>query len=176
MNQGIETKLLGEKLTEKYGPKNVFYDHGNSKNENVCECKAIMDKETSTLTHLADVDIVILNRNNNTVDTIIEIEEDKNTAPKKLLGDLFAICLADNISISQNTFQITKDTKVIIGVKVDSKGQKKEKFGTKIPNHIREKHKKVGNIPTENLTIITYRNIKEMTNEISLDKSLWRTP
>lgn len=95
MAQGEVTRELGEGLEslENHELK-VFYDHGDSDNPHVCEPRLYFGSY-----FLAVADIVVLDRNK--VKVICEIEE-RGASPKKILGDIVGILLANEIRIKEN--------------------------------------------------------------------------
>lgn len=92
--QGEITKKFGEELVKILDEREfkVFYDHGNSQDKHVCEPRLYFRNS-----FLAVADIVILNHDNK-VKVICEIEE-KGATPKKIIGDIVDIFLADRIRI-----------------------------------------------------------------------------
>lgn len=99
MTLGEVTRKLGEELEslEKHELK-VFYDHGDSHNQHVCEPRLYFGDY-----FLAVVDIVVLDHNNR-VKAICEIE-DRGASPKKIFGDIVGIFLANEIRIKKNDIQ-----------------------------------------------------------------------
>lgn len=110
---GHRTSLFGQELAtllaEKRPDLRVFYDHGDASNPNVGKIYAHVGKGPSRATNLAEVDVMVVNEDNEIL-LLIEIEEEASLGPKKILGVLMAILLAESFSFSGQTFTASLDT------------------------------------------------------------------
>ncbi|GAB6283487.1 MAG: hypothetical protein STSR0008_22600 [Ignavibacterium sp.] len=129
--QGLNTKAIGEQLIsnlnanqKKYGGINVFYDHGNSSKPEVCQPTTYMGRRYGRDATLSGVDIVVTK--DKKVILAIEIEE-STVPPKKVIGDVFGIIIADRIRIKGKPYPI-KNTTIIIAIADDSKGKRPAKY------------------------------------------------
>jgi hypothetical protein len=136
IKHGIETGIFGNWLTAYlndtpgFSTHQVFYDHGDKKvNANVVATKGFWGEKVSNLNRLADVDIVIADANSNIL-LLIEIEE-RNSSPKKLLGDVLALLICNRFAVRLNNEQlylhVTVDTRLIVAGVVPSIGQRLKK-------------------------------------------------
>ena len=127
---GIDTAKFGKWLTQYFseaplaGRYWVFYDHGDSSDPSVAVPKAFVGTEVKNRNRLADVDLMIAGKSE--VEVLIELEE-RESPPKKILGDVLAILLADRIAVrlqTQRYFDITSNTRLVIAGLAPSKGDR----------------------------------------------------
>lgn len=142
MKPGGETGAFGEEITKKYGQENIiYYDHGDkNKNKNVFACKGFYGTSVGNDNRLADIDLFIADSDGN-AKVLIEIEE-RASSPKKIIGNIFSIAMCNQVGIAINkkkstNFQITKETYLVIGGVIPTKGNRKYK----IENIIKERIK-----------------------------------
>jgi len=126
--QGKMTREIGDCLRDKVADTHpdvaVFYDHGQSGNRNVCQPTTYMGRRYGTDATLSGVDIVAVK--NKKVIVVVEIEE-SGVRPKKVLGDVFGVVLADSMRIKGNRYLIDGAT-IVIAVLHDAKGKKGAKY------------------------------------------------
>jgi len=115
---GKYTRLLGERLKEKLEGKDyeVFYDHGDQKHRIVAYFNDYSRKNL-----LSFVDIAITKGEE--VKVLCEIEETSSN-PKKILGDLVSIMLAEKIRYAGLEYSISSPH-VILGLYAKEKGVKR---------------------------------------------------
>lgn len=136
MSNGKITAMIGAALTEGLAPDyKVYYDHGKtSTSQNVKGCLALVSREPSNATRIADVDIAICRKgaSGSLVDAILEIEE-SSFSPKTILGDISAMMLTKSIAIklgdgSHELYTVDEFTaKYVFGV-VRQKGSKRQQI------------------------------------------------
>jgi hypothetical protein len=135
--QGVETGKFGGWLTDyiESSPKHlgfkVFFDHGNqNRYPNVLAPKAFFGDTVSNSNRLADLDIVVL-RPDGVADLIIEIEE-RPCSPKKILGDVLALMLCNQIAVrvdgEQDYFRLSPETTLIVAGVQPGGGQRLKKI------------------------------------------------
>jgi hypothetical protein len=123
MNQGGFTGELGKKIREKYSDWSdvqVFYDHLNTKDEFTCS-PTVFWGELNSRTRLGQLDIVVLV--DGKVRIVCEIEETVSP-PKKIIGDVYGVVLADSIRIKGKEYPIG-DVDFLFAVKLDDSPVKK---------------------------------------------------
>jgi len=125
--QGKITRKLGEELVEYYGNGEfkVFYDHGDYHDNHVCEPRLYFTRDKGKDYFLAVVDIAILSSDGSKVEVICELEE-RGATPKKIIGDMIDIFLADKIKIKKHNSKYKdgldiKDCSFILGIVETSK-------------------------------------------------------
>lgn len=119
-------KSLSSILQQKgYEHIKVFYDHGCNDDPNCCRPTTYFD-DYSTATTLAQIDLAIVDVTSGNVSVICEIEEE-GASPKKILGDIFSILLAENVMIKRKKYQLN-NFHYILGVRVPGKGLSSEKI------------------------------------------------
>ncbi len=128
---GFNTKLVAEGLKDKLdaGPLRfkgikLFYDHGSSSKAEVCQPTAYMGRRYGRDATLAAVDIVVTKGKE--VLLAIEIEESV-VRPKTVLGDIFAIAIAERMRIQGKPYSI-KDTTIVVALAEEGKGKKSDKY------------------------------------------------
>ncbi len=117
---GERTGEFGLWLTEILQDSNqyqVYYDHGDSEvHDNVAVIKAFLGETVTRENKLADVDVMVANRDNEIL-LLIEIEESP-LSPKTLLGDIFASLFSTNFAVrvdgKQTNFSVTDRTRLLV--------------------------------------------------------------
>ena len=109
----------------------VFYDHGEKEdNPNVVAIKGFYGHQVSNKNRLADIDVMVVN-NDKEVKLLIEIEESK-MSPKKLLGDVFAILMCNQVSVTienkRKDFCLSSNSHLIVAGIVSSRGRGQDKI------------------------------------------------
>jgi len=131
---GEQTGMFGRWLTQyledtpMYRQYLLYYDHGCKQSEpNVVVIKGFWGESVTNKNRLADVDLIVANPNKEAM-LLIEIEE-RESSPKKILGDVFAILMCNHFAVRQNNvqhyFNITPETKLIVAGIVPTKVHKK---------------------------------------------------
>jgi hypothetical protein len=117
---GEITGQFGEWLTKHLNgqPYQVFYDHGDQQSSaNVAKVKGFVGDEVTRQTQIAQIDVMVANRKKKEAVLLIELEESDFT-PKRILGDIFAILVCNNLAVltnhKQNYFKITPETSLIV--------------------------------------------------------------
>jgi len=154
MEYGKFTRELGLKLYKKYLNSSyaVYYDPHIKKRidePNACEPTPFFD-ECSEATTLSISDIVIVNKNNNLVELIVEIEE-SGSVPKKMIGDIGNIILSEKMRINRKNYNYG-NVKFIFGVNGNIKGDSEKKIEN-IKQKLLQINKKTGNKNIEILPI-----------------------
>ena len=140
MEHGKYTKRLGKTLIRilEGSPRiKVFYDHGGKDDPNTCKPTPYF-REYSRASTLANIDIAIVNENDSKVNVLCEIEEEGGT-PKKIIGDVCGVFLAEGIMIKNADYSFDK-LHFIFGIKVKEKGKSAEKakeLENRIPKMVR---------------------------------------
>lgn len=127
MEHGKYTKRLGKTLIRilEGSPRiKVFYDHGGKDDPNTCKPTPYFGGYSRAST-LANIDIAIVNENDGKVKVLCEIEEEGGT-PKKIIGDVCGVFLAEGIMIKNADYSFDK-LHFIFGIKVKEKGKSAEK-------------------------------------------------
>lgn len=124
MKNGKYTAKFGEELTkglESHPNFQVYYDHGDSSKPNVGQITPYFrDKPYNKSTTLSNVDILITHKTNNIEKAIILIEiEETDSEPKKILGDIFNIFLAESVCFQREDFPLDQ-INLIVGTVVGS--------------------------------------------------------
>lgn len=155
--QGVNTKAIAEQLKHKLGGEqerfrciNVFYDHGDSSKPGVGRPTTYMGRRYGRDATLSAVDIVIAKRKN--VILAIEIEEGI-VNPKKVIGDVFGIALADRIRIKGKPYSI-KNATTIIAIVDDGKGKRSAKY-FRLERHLDRYFKAISSKTLKKVRIIT---------------------
>lgn len=126
MADGDYTGKLGKELSEFFEHNNldftVYYDHGDPSEDNVCVITPFFG-EFSRDNSLANTDIAIIDNKTNKLVLLSEVEE-SSTPPKKVIGDILSVFLADKVRIrnkaqDKEEFYPIEDINFIIGIKVD---------------------------------------------------------
>jgi hypothetical protein len=145
MDYGLYTREMGYRLYKKYEntPHMVFCAHGKDKEKEPYYCHPTpFFGKYSRATTLSFVDIIVINRNNNQIELIAEIEENA-AEPKKVIGDIVNIILSEKVRIREKDYKYG-DMVFILGVKSNPKGSTKEK--TKLLcKKLAEVNEKIGN-------------------------------
>lgn len=128
---GLNTRKIAEKLTSKiaadpkrYNGIDIFYDHGDSRTQGVCQPTTYMGRRYGADATLSGVDIVVTK--NKMAILVIEVEE-STVRPKVIIGDVFGIVLADRIMIQEESYSL-KNATIIVAVAEEGKGKKSAKY------------------------------------------------
>jgi hypothetical protein len=165
--QGVLTGEFGEwlsTLTKDSTSYSVYYDHGDKDaHRNVVATKGFVGEFVRNFNRLADIDILIVNKDNR-IEMIIEIEE-RASNPKKILGDVFSILLCDRFAVRQDGKQmyygVHNGTKLIIAGVVPDKGNRLRKINEVISPRIKKFNSPFNGIKPENVDLIFSGNIRE---------------
>lgn len=129
MDHGAYTGELGYQLYKKYIDTNymVYYDHPrkDQNDEPNCSHPIPFFDECSNATKLSYVDIAVVNKERDSIELIVEIEE-SGAEPKKVIGDVVNIVLSDQMRIKGKDYNYGKLT-FILGVNVNPRGGSEEK-------------------------------------------------
>lgn len=131
MTQGQLTQAIAQKLKRKleenqdrYSGIEVFHDHGNSTDPNVCEPTAYMGRRYGADATLSSIDIVLVK--DKKVILAVEVEESM-VRPKVVLGDVFAVVLADRIRILDRSYPVD-NALLVIALTASTRGKRVEKY------------------------------------------------
>jgi|GEM_PF-1025465 hypothetical protein len=115
---GKYTQILGERLKERLEKDGyeVFYDHGDQKHRIVAYFK-----DYSRRYFLSFIDIAVVR--NEEVKVLCEIEETSSN-PKKVLGDLISILLAEKLRYGSLEYYVISPY-VVLGLYAKEKGVKR---------------------------------------------------
>lgn len=116
-------RILTNTLKEKVGVAvKVFYDHGRRAETNVCKPTSYFD-ECSRVSTLSHIDIAILGANEREI-FLCEIEEE-GASPKKIIGDVIALLLAEGIRIKNRDYLLKNFNKIyfFLGIKAEEKSK-----------------------------------------------------
>ncbi len=117
-NQGIHTQLLGKELAGIIpADYEVFYDHGELEGRIVAYYGRL-----SRITQLSFVDIAVVSKIRREVAILCEVEE-RIPTPKKILGDLVSLLLAEKIRYKNLDYAV-RAPYLIFGFKVKERGRK----------------------------------------------------
>ena len=133
MKSGIETGKFGRWLADEVAKSSryqgclVYYDHGNpGEDPRVAAIKGFYGETVTNENRLADVDVIIA-RPDGELMAVIEIEE-RPIAPKKLLGDIFAILMCNRFAVKeggrQQYFEVGEESELVVAGMVPSKGKR----------------------------------------------------
>jgi hypothetical protein len=131
MKHGQYTARLGKILTRSLREKvdvdaEVFYDHGDKSEPNVCQPTPYFEKYCAATT-LANIDLVIISQNNKEI-MLCEIEEE-GANPKKIIGDVVALFLAEGIRIKNEDYRLDDFDQIhlILGIVIKRRGKAEDK-------------------------------------------------
>ncbi|MDQ4077463.1 MAG: hypothetical protein M3220_14600, partial [Chloroflexota bacterium] len=119
---------LGDLLTSKQREEQTifYYDHGNQEADpHVAAIKGFVGQTVSNRNRLADIDVMLASPAGK-VQLLIEIEE-RPMSPKKLLGDLLALLLCNQVAVHKHYFRITPHTHLVIAGYFPAGGQGRAK-------------------------------------------------
>lgn len=138
--QGIRTAKIAEKLKSKldadpvkYAGIDLYYDHGDSDNKEVCQPTAYMGRRYGSDATLGGADIVLVKKGR--VFCAIEVEESQ-TRPKAILGDIFSVVLSEKIRILGKSYPI-RDAVLIVAMIVPVKGNQGNKY-LRLERHVKK--------------------------------------
>jgi len=158
--RGKRTGAFGRWLTqhlEKIPQYRVYYAHGDKQSEsNVVRIQGFFGDSVANYNRLADVDVMVAGPNEDAV-VLIEIEESENL-PKKIFGDVFAICACNRFAVKQDDeqhyFKINLETKLIIAGAAPAKGQKLKQINEVIPPRLQQFTSPDDSINLQNVSLI----------------------
>lgn len=127
----LKQKLIDE--TNKFEGINLFYDHGDSSDPEVCAPTTYMGRRYGDDATLSNVDIILTKGNE--VILAVEIEE-SSVSPKKVIGDIFGIAIADSIMIQEKPYSL-KDVTVIVAYLDEEKGKQSNKY-QRLEEHLKK--------------------------------------
>lgn len=139
------TKKLGKRLTEILEKRSdwpqVYYDHGDSFEKNVCE-PTLYGEDLK----LAIADIAIVDKKARNVKVLCEIEagEKGKTNATKIGGHMVVFLLAEKIRIMNVDYNVDDETILLIGLKSAEKTEKlKELINNSVIPELRGKVEKI---------------------------------
>lgn len=145
MGRGKHTAELGRRVRKcVVASKNkdlvIFFDHGRRG-----ESRKIVPffGKYGTATTLANVDLAVVNKRTKQIIVACEIEESE-AKPKKIIGDVFNLYLAEKVRISKDDYDINSAS-ILVGVKAGARGKCKDKLAVlegKIPQATMEENRK----------------------------------
>ena len=96
----------------------VYHDHRSKlEDPTLATIKGFWGHAVSNRNRLTDVDVIVVNKENNEVVLLIEVEESE-MSPKKLLGDIFAAILCDHFAVrigdKNRNFAVAPTTRLIV--------------------------------------------------------------
>ncbi len=128
---GANTIKIAEKLIEqlkkdskRYKDVKVYYDHGSSKNDNVCAPTVNIGRRYGNDATLGAADIVVVRGSR--VIIAVEIEE-SGVSPKRIIGDIFSLVLGDRIKIKGKQYS-KEDLTVIVALPLKDTGKSEKKY------------------------------------------------
>lgn len=129
MNHGFYTGKIGKHLSDDHADSihQVFYDHGEDPKTEPYYCKPtpFFGKYSRDST-LSCVDIAVVNQDTKSVELIAEIEE-SGQEPKKIIGDIVNLFLADRIRVKGKDYWLG-DVVLVLGVRIESRGKARAKI------------------------------------------------
>lgn len=138
MDHGQRTRQIAERLREnlrsdpvRYSDVQLFYDHGDSSNAEVCQPTSYMGRRYGADGTLSGLDIVLVHKGR--VFLLVEVEESQ-VRPKTILGDVFGVVLAERVSIRGRSYPIG-DATMIVAITVSGGGRRAEKY-TRLERHL----------------------------------------
>jgi hypothetical protein len=123
---GAKTRLIGEKLVKNLSQSDylVFFDHGDSASENVCQPTSYMGRRYGSDATLSGIDIAIVHGGK--VIVLAEVEESA-VRPKTVLGDIFGAVVADRIRIKGKSYSLEEAT-LVVSLVTEEKGKRGTKY------------------------------------------------
>lgn len=162
MIRGPKTESLAKKLEEQIQDYEVYHDHGESG-----ERLTVYFGGLASSSRVSYVDIVIVDPKTREVTLMCEVEE-REKAPKGVLGDLFSFLLAEKVRIMGTDYHIN-DTFFVIGLKIKERGKKavqvkkiKEKLSEVIKPEIGDRIEIITAGELDELVDVLRREILEM--------------
>lgn len=128
MNHGFYTGRMGKRLSDDHADSihQVFYDHGKDPKTEPYLCKPTpFFSECSRASTLSCVDIAVVNQDAKSVELIAEIEESGHE-PKKIIGDIVNLFLADRIRVKKKDYWLG-DVVFVLGLKIQARGKARAK-------------------------------------------------
>jgi hypothetical protein len=171
MQQGRETARFGESLVEEFDrpPLSVYFDHGDRQRlNNVAASKAFYGGTVHNINRLADVDIMIADKNTGNAIVIVEIEE-RDCSPKKIIGDVFAVALANKIAVGRkpkNNYTISSETRLIIVGVLPKDGARRVKVETVIQDRLRSFHRDEPGLNLQKVSLIFRDKLEDALAEV----------
>jgi hypothetical protein len=133
MASGVETGKFGVWLcdylrnVDKPNDYKVFWDHGDKGSDlGVAAIKGFYGDSVANVNRLADIDVLVADGQRRAL-LLIEIEE-RQSSPKKIIGDVFAIAMCNRIEVKQSgapiMFDVTPETILIVAGIANGRGGK----------------------------------------------------
>lgn len=133
MANGFETGKFGIWLCEylrgldQPNDYKVFWDHGDKGSDSgAAAIKGFYGDTVASLNRLADIDILVADGQGHAL-LLIEIEE-RQSSPKKIIGDVFAVAMCNRIEVKQKgvstTFNVTPESVLIVAGIANGRGTK----------------------------------------------------
>jgi len=122
MSHGKITAQVGRELSDKLRDQglDVLFDHGGKVDPvdyQVGKISAWFGDEYSANSHLAHLDIAVVERGSDRALALIEIEE-SSTTPKVIIGDIFATLLCDYVSFrEERKLEVGAHTSLLVLIK-----------------------------------------------------------
>ena len=172
--QGQETDVLGQWLTGYVRQSaalrgyQVFYDHGDSRETNVVASKGFFGTEVNNLNRLTDVDVMVVSPNQRVL-LLIEVEE-RDSSPKKILGDALAIMMCNRFAVRQNGrqryFEVANTSRLIVSGVMPDEGNRLEKVDQVIAPRFRQLPGFSGGINPRNIDFVFKPTIAETVAQL----------
>ncbi len=129
MSDKPHTGGMGKRLYEKYAGTvhQVYYDHGTSpkKEPNYCRPTPFFGDKASAASTLSAVDLLVVNAESSRVELIAEIEENAHE-PKKIIGDIVNLMLADQVRVKGKDYPFGNRV-LVLGIQANPRGQTRAK-------------------------------------------------
>lgn len=180
MDHGVYTGEMGRRLYDKYAKSihQIYYDHGKdqSKEPHFCQPTPFFD-ECSSATTLSHVDVVVLNQpsestapnpgneQNQTIELAAEIEESGHE-PKKIIGDVVNLLMADAVRINGKDYPFG-ELVLVLGIRVDENGSGKDKVEA-LARKLMEMNEKLGKRKTRIVTVF-HGNVERLVEEVAAE-------
>ena len=152
----------------------VYYDHGDkAQDPNVATIKGFFGQQVTRRNRLADLDVMIVDNDRDEVVLLIEIEETESP-PKKLLGDVFAMLMCNQIAVKieteQRYFSLSPQTQLIVAGTVSSRGAGREKIRNTIAPRLQQFDVPSDSIQIDQIKFVfgedVFEVIEELKNEV----------
>lgn len=123
---GRYTAELGRRLYARYRDTRhaVYYDHGRPADPHVCQPTPFFARPSAATT-LSYVDLAIVDEANGRVELLVEIEE-SGAEPKKIVGDVVNLALADGLRIQGRDYPL-REIPLLLGLRTPPAGRRAAK-------------------------------------------------
>jgi hypothetical protein len=146
----------------------TYNDHGEAGLDHVAAAKGFFGAAVKNANRLADIDILVASPDK-VARLLIEIEE-RPTPPKKLLGDVMAILLCNQVAVhaqsGQQTFKITPATRLVVAGIISPKGHAREKLSDVIAPRLEQFVRSEDGMSPENVEFVFRSEIRETLNDL----------